>query len=151
MVKGGDFDNSRITGNIIDNCKNQGIELYGCNNTISGNLIDTCNEGISLDGHNNTISGNIITNQTVYRLFSKDAGFRLKGSDNQIINNNFYNNWRNAISYSSPRDNLWDSNYWDTWIGFNNPQLDFLPYIDRYIIWFIIDWNPAKEPYDIGG
>jgi len=154
MVAGGDFDNSRIIGNTIDKCKYEGIVFYGSNNTISGNKIDKFkSRGIVLDGSNNTISGNTISNQTGYgfRFFPNDAAIYLKkGSNNQIINNNFYNNWRNAMSYSSPRNNLWDGNYWDNWIGFKNPQLDFLPYIYRHFIWFILDWHPAKEPYDIG-
>ena len=68
---------------------------------------------------------------------------------NKILNNNLFNNRRNAICISSIRKNLWDGNYWDDWIGFENPQLDFLPYIGRFFIWFMFDWHPAQEPYDI--
>ena len=154
MIGGGDFDNSSIIGNTIDKCKHEGIVLYGSNSntTISGNIIDKCKfGGIVLYGSNNTISGNTISNQTGYgfRFFPNDAAIYLSGSNNQIINNNFYNNSRNAICISSIRENLWDGNYWDDWIGFKYPQLDFLPYLNRYRIRFIIDWHPAQEPYDI--
>ena len=121
-------------------------QLYNNNVTIISNIIDNCGLGIDIFGNNNIISGNSISNQ-YYHLHT--AAIRLAGSNNQIVNNNFFNNRCNAIGSYINTKNLWEGNYWDDWIGFKYPQLGFFPYFEFRLFRFVIDWHPAREPYDI--
>jgi parallel beta-helix repeat protein len=143
----GHFTN--ISNNVFRNNDN-GIGCRGNNAILHGNLIDGCTyNGIWISGDYCIVSKNTISNQKTTALIRTFAGVNIYGSNNQIINNNFINNKRNAICETFPWVNKWDGNYWDNWIGFKYPQLDFIPYIHRFMFWFVIDWNPAKEPYDI--
>jgi parallel beta-helix repeat protein len=137
-----------IQNNIFYN-NSAGIKCSG-STKIQNNLIDGCKYiGISVDGESNIISKNTISNQKTTGL-RVVAGIMLSGSNNQVINNNLINNERNAICFDTlPWENKCVGNYWDNWIGFKYSQLDFLPYWGRYLFWFIIDWHPASEPYDI--
>jgi hypothetical protein len=137
-----------VQKNIFYN-NNAGIHCTGYTK-IQNNQIDRCKyQGISVNGESNIISKNIISNQktTGFRVV---AGILLSGSNNHVSNNNLINNKRNAIGFDAlPWENKFDGNYFDDWIGVRYPQLDFIPYIHRYMFWFIIDWHPAKEPHDI--
>ncbi len=145
-----DIIHTTIKNNKFTNHVNGILPEYICyNTTIMGNLIDECKiSGIEINGNNNIISGNTISNVT---RASHARAVDVTGKNNQIINNNFFNNRRNAICLTLPWKNLWNGNYWDDWIGFKYLQLDFLPYFERFLFWFIIDWHPAQEPHDIEG
>ena len=77
---------------------------------------------------------------------------------NTIVKNNFLDNerdafFRNSRFISNFISNRWNQNYWNRPRIF--PKLIFgkirtsSTYIP-HILWINIDWNPAKEPYDIG-
>lgn len=138
-----------IQNNIFYNNK-AAIHCNGYTN-IQNNLIDECKYiGISIDGESNIISKNTISNQKTTGL-RVVAGIVLSGSNNHVINNNLINNKRHVIGFDTlPWDNKCDGNYFDNWIGVRYPQLDFIPYIQRYMFWFVIDWHPASETFDTG-
>jgi hypothetical protein len=70
---------------------------------------------------------------------------------NKILKNNLINNGFRNVRFLYYRDsprfrNIWDGNYWD------KPRTGPYLIIGRIMFlvpWFNIDWNPAKEPYDI--
>jgi len=157
----GPATNNVIANNIIMNnnvgviiqCPGWNYEIE--NNNITNNTITNNNKGIQLyRSYNNTIRNNNITNNLKIGLNVIDS------KPNFIIKNNFIGNRRNADFRISWRflfwkrqdafnSHIWDSNYWDNWIG-DGPKRIFgslglfgiipLVQFDRY---------PAKEPYDI--
>jgi hypothetical protein len=68
-------------------------------------------------------------------------------NNNDIICNNFINNNRDAYFLSCKKNN-WEFNYWNRARLFPKFILGRVGIIGL-IPWFNIDWNPAKEPYDI--
>jgi parallel beta-helix repeat protein len=128
---------------IKDISFNSGLKIY--NNTISHNgrggffhsgilLQSDCNYAIIKN--NNIVSNN------------KYGIFLLNSKKNTIIENNFIENEVNALFLFSCFFNQWQRNYW------NKPR--YIPYIIKGLLlqnlpllWINIDWNPAKEPYDI--
>ncbi len=147
---------SIISGNVITDCGDHagdyGIHFTGDNHNVSGNRIRNCTYGgIDFGGTGNIIYGNDIENCNM--------GIRCGGSGNIITKNNFKNYSRIGFwFYNSiwwPGKNRWRSNYWDTWTGIGPKAiLGFIVFELNYfffpIPWIAFDWNPAREPYDIG-
>ena len=149
-------DNSKR--NIISNntiLKNEyGANLWGSkDNIISYNIISQNSDGVSIDNGcvKNKVFRNNISNN---------------GRDGVVVSFCFLNSiYCNNIYGSGNQDaymfnfgilfytNRWDRNYW------GRPPFPFLPPIPIFGIWrlmlyyefkwFVFDWHPAKEPYDI--
>lgn len=146
-----------ISHNTIRSC-GIGINMYlSSNNIIYGNNIGSCNTGIlNYQGNYNTICGNNI--ELCPFGFSNEFG-----GGNRIIKNNFEECWNflpwfqvSFIDFLTK--DRWIDNYWDTWKGVGPkiiPGILILGIplgefgIPVPIPWFVFDWNPAKEPYDI--
>lgn len=159
-------DYNHIKNNIISNHPLYGIRLWASKgDNISYNTITACNRsGIDfLAGPSNIISHNIIYNNYVgisalgstnskenilsYNTFLRNnKGLAMYDSNNLICYNNFINNVDfNAMSHFNfwkmkPSRNIWDSNYWDDWIGFGPKWIPGL-------FGFNLDWNPVDDPY----
>ena len=166
---------SLIQGNTITNNGAQGIDLSVnsnhnsiINNTITGNG----EEGIAISGlasTENTIQGNVISDNKLGIRLSGGAGSNeirsnsvdgntMEGlllsssSENTIEQNNFMDNKRQATFKLSNR-NIWDANYWSTWIGVKFSALFFqkFPKVILGGIRMNFDKNPALVPYNITG
>ena len=132
----------------------------GSGNLISNNVIaKNTDSGIFLNFVDNSI---IILNHIVIN----NLGIKLRETNRITIkNNNIFNNYDDVqlIRYLFHRNILhrWKNNYWGSF--YNWPKIireelnipvgigDKGDYIYKPIPWFYFDWNPAKEPYDIGG
>lgn len=145
-----------ISGNVITDCRKIGIWMNGELQNVSGNMIKRCGYGIQLEGDYNIIYGNDIESCSVGVC---DADFL--AFENIITKNNFKNYsrgvfwWGKLLGFINMilnkfRKKGWIENYWDTWIGVG-PKIipGVLPFFEARIPWFIFDWNPAREPYDI--
>jgi len=150
-------NSNTITGNTITANNHYGIFLSSSSdNTITGNTISDNDCGICLlwESSNNNIIGNNITsnNEGIWLT----CGFHCVVSPrkNTILKNNFLDNDQDASFYellSFLNRNRWKQNYW------NRPRIlpkfifGEIEIIGRFftIPWINIDWNPAKEPYDI--
>ena len=105
---------------------------------------------------------NHFTDNTVGILIYGQHGLSPPSSSNEIMENNFINNEKNAEAQLWSV-NTWNSNYWYDWIGLKFRILRFFPYLISFppdniyvleTIFHNIDWKPAKEPYlipDVGG
>jgi len=136
---GSGFNNSVYKNNIIDN--EEGIILW------SGWMGGGCNNNIYLN--------NIISNKKgIYITSYFEEGFPRY---NNISQNNFIKNYRNALFYCSSirwyGKNIWNNNYW------GEPREKPRPIFGRICVirfglglfpWINFDWHPEKEPYDIG-
>jgi parallel beta-helix repeat protein len=160
--------NTTVINNVLfDNEK--GIQLYGFNAkkiTIHNNLIYNNKYGIDLGGHKNYIYSNIISNNNI-GILVEDA------VNNKIEYNNFIDNEKDGYYTHNNYDyherftnvlttNKWNRNYYNKWI-YVFPKMIFgtYRYIIRYpwndeIIWEhtfnwlpMVDWHPAKQPYNI--
>ena len=159
---GTNHDNT-ISGNTVTDNGNgrefdAGIRLSISSNThVSDNHISNNNPtGIYISGgdpdvggKSNSISDNDISN-------NKILGIYITGSyDNAINRNNIIGHKRNAyfeISYPLKHKNTWDNNYWSGHIlpGIFPKIIFGIGYFFIFSFpWINIDWNPAKEPYDI--
>ena len=160
-----------IKGNVITDIVHTGIYLNCGGQNISYNTIKRCELGILISGRSNIIYSNDIENCSV--------GISIESyGANSIIKNNFKNYshgkswWERAFyifyikeiyphwRFDIPEEkNRWESNYWDSWIGIGPKKILGKQYFifsdgeDIYIFipipWFVFDWHPAKEPYDI--
>ena len=177
-------DNIQICNNTIicEEFGNRGIYLYQTQNSnISNNYLKDSYRGISLSGedcqgtiiNNNTIMGNILglyvqtcKNSNIYKSHFQDNKYSIILSstrDTFIEKNNFirseeqhsYICWVLFPKNQKPKDNEFDSNYWDD-IGISSSKripirltiFDALfPIQITYS--FSNDRNPANEPYDI--
>ncbi|MBN2602899.1 MAG: right-handed parallel beta-helix repeat-containing protein [Candidatus Thermoplasmatota archaeon] len=166
--------NISIVDNFINNSSIEGIfVLNSSNNNISGNLVPNNFRGISISGSNNNnifentidsneVSGiyleNSISNEIFHNLILNNCyGIELKNSSNNlIIQNNFFRNMRNA--YFSDSFNLyWGENYWGRSrllpkIIFGKILYDYEGIFGERVLpipFINIDWNPAKEPYNL--
>ena len=155
IIRNNDFSNNEygiyfyessgnnITGNTITSNKADGIYLsHSKSNTITNNIISNNEDGIYLSGHR--------------EIFDLGKIFSDGSNNNIILKNNFFGNERDAYFQNSFR-NQWKQNYWN--------RSGILPILIRGEIYWIIpiprggefhwpwfpkiDWNPAKEPYDI--
>ena len=153
-------NNNTIQKNHLDNNK-IGIELdYSCDNTISKNAISyNIYIGFKLYYYSerNTIDSNYI--------MGNDRGGHLLGvSHNFITHNNFRNNDDDLIleilqylKFSFKKFPKIDGNFWDKdrmlprvfWGDFTFIYMD-VPFGGYFTIRLpFIDWNPAKEPYNV--
>jgi parallel beta-helix repeat protein len=142
-------EQNEIIGNNVRNNDLEGIILEGLStdtlikkNNISNNLV-----GIKLTGSGkNIIENNNIQDNDI-------EGLRIDISNtNQMKRNNFIGNNKNAIYSRTSQQNIWDSNYWDDWIGvrLKMPIFQIFPKVIRGGIIFVsLDSNPQLEPYNI--
>ena len=172
-----------INNTMIDN--EQGIAMgYTNNNNIIDNYIyNSTYSAIALDwlsDYNNFIGNELkkgyggiglrtCNNNVIYKNniseFDYLGLFLWFSANNQIKENNFFNNKKNA-KFNNAFDNKWDSNYWDNWLGLKiklynnkpkfiqggiNPFDNKTPYIYYRIplIWFNLDRNPSNEMIEI--
>jgi parallel beta-helix repeat protein len=151
--------NCRITNNIIRNNRvgihplfAKGLIPKG-NHTIEKNIImDNDKDAICIHCSNNLIINNHIENNGG-GIFLQQFARRNKIKQNNLINNTYSAGHYKAIF------NIWDSNYWDDWIGLNSPLLKLFPkMIPKYfgflgefrkIPWPCFDFRPANTPYEI--
>jgi parallel beta-helix repeat protein len=140
-----------ILNNTIANNGEEGISISGLastENTISGNLISGNKLGIrfSSGAGSNEIKGNSVEWNTMEGLLLSSS------SENTIEQNNFMDNKRQATFKISNR-NIWDANYWSTWIGvkFSAPFFQKFPKVILGGVRMNFDKNPALEPYNITG
>jgi parallel beta-helix repeat protein len=134
-----------ITGNRISNNKWRGIQLnvYCNNNIITGNNISNNDkDGLILEySGNNTINGNNILNNYY--------GIRISYSNrNSILKNNFIGNKRHAFLEDSWK-NIWKHNFWNKSRLLPKPIFGYIKLKYISIPWFIFDWRPALEQYEI--
>ncbi len=128
------------------------LDFESDNNNITDNTITSNNhDGIRVNAssYNNITSNNITSNKYngISLGFYTFGDTKYYSSRNTIHKNNFLDNKRHAFFEGDWR-NKWTQNYW------GRPRI--LPkiifgriIINTIIPWFNIDWNPAKESYDI--
>ena len=147
------FQNNNIIGNRISS-NTDGISMDGAGSkiTIQDNIIEYNDRGLEVSGSGHIITNNIISN-------SKGIGLNLNTNiGTNIESNNFINNKVQAFfTRYLISGNHFRKNYWSNSFGFG-PKVIFglFGFGSMYTSFFIIfpvvqfDWNPAKEPYDIG-
>jgi len=131
-----------VTDNIVYDCF-LGIHAFITSNaTIIRNTISDCDIGIYVQASKrNTITRNNV--QDTY------CGMYLNGAYfNKITENNFINNSRHS-GFQGVFLNTIDSNYWERLVNIGPMPIFGLLLLSIPIPWLIIDWHPAKEPYDI--
>jgi len=140
-------DKHIITNNTcIDNdkeCYIGGLKLEETtvNCIIEDNVFNGFDEiGMCRHSRNNLFSHNTFINNDFGISMGYGAIF------NSVLNNNFINNKLDACSNIFL--NKFDCNYWDKWIGFKIPKLSFLPYFKFSVFGSVVDWHPAKQPYN---
>jgi len=155
-----------IRDNIISN---NNVGIHGDNNEcyISGNIISNNSIGIQIYGKFKIICNNQIRNNEI--------GITLDNSRSTITCNNFINNDEHAhvmksffILGEKGYRNKWIENYWDDWDkriprpvrGFGSVYMNLLIIFIKVVIitvpiaifpYFEFDWDPADEPFLIGG
>ena len=162
-----DSSNNIVKGNTITDHL-WGIQIGDSyNNVISENKITNHYFSIFMRNCSNLkINRNIITNSFFYAIHLNEKSKNNAIVRNTIANNSeygiylqysFYNKFKEnnimksniSVYFENSLLNRWMRNYWE------KPRL--LPYpifgnmeLGKITIpWFNIDWNPAKEPYDI--
>jgi len=151
--------NCRISDNIIRNNRvgihllfSKGLIPKG-NHTIEKNIIiDNDMDALCVHCSNNFILNNHIENNGGGVFLQQFARLN-RVKQNNIINNTYSAGHFRAIF------NIWDSNYWDDWVGLNSPLLKLCPkMIPKYyafmgefrkIFWPSFDFRPASVPYEI--
>jgi len=153
--------NTRVTGNYIHSNDLYGIRVQYSNSTtiMENSVVKNHEEGIAILYCDNThISGNTIED-------NGRAGVGVAGSTNTlIIRNNFIHNGfigNFAFNLGNGFENrincTWNENYWGRSRILPKPLFGIFIFqrdtqTPFFIIpWFMFDWHPAKEPYDIGG
>jgi parallel beta-helix repeat protein len=132
-----------VTDNIAYDCC-IGIHTYTTSDiTIYKNTVTDNQFGIRVQNSKR----NIITRNNIQ---DNICGMELNGVKfNEISKNNFINNDRH-FQFHGVFQNTIDGNYWERLITFGPKPLFGLLLLFIPIPGFIFDWNPAKEPYDIG-
>ena len=156
--------NNSFYNNLIYDNGCEGIWLFfSYYNDFYENVVSGNKRGFELGGYKNKIWNNIIENNSEFGIHFWAT------CANKIYKNNFINNKDDAsfshiflIGHSKINEFFWinnnqfDLNYWGKsrllpklifgyvkiFYDFENKELLRLPWLD-------IDWNPAKEPYDI--
>ncbi len=92
----------------------------------------------------NEVSGNNIEGNAMEGLMLSSS------SENTIERNNFIDNKRQATFKLSSR-NVWDANYWSTWIGvkLSAPIFQKFPKVILGGVRMNFDKNPALVPYNV--
>jgi len=136
------MDHCTITGNIISYCGFGIATLSTSDILISGNIIsDNDNPGIRIqDTKFSTITRNTIKNN--YRGLYINAGYF-----NYIAENNFIDNERHADFYGVFFNQI-KGNYWDRLVNIGPKLILGRRNLLFPLPGFILDWNPASEPYD---
>lgn len=98
----------------ISNCNisSYGIVVNGSNCTIYHNFISNCSAALSIKGNDNVVYQN--------GFFNNDYGIVANSSNNTIYHNNFIGNTINAIEKGNNRwysEELQEGNYWDDYNG----------------------------------
>jgi nitrous oxidase accessory protein len=136
--------NNSITGNGEEGLAINGLASTG--NTIQGNDISDNKLGIRfLSGAGtNEVTGNNIEGNAMEGLMLQSS------SENTIERNNFIDNKRQATFKLSSR-NVWDANYWSTWIGvkLSAPIFQKFPKVILGGVRMNFDKNPALVPYNV--
>jgi len=152
---------NNISRNVIsDNTDNIFFHFFSSGNIIRKNIISNSRQWgmlIMYGSDNNTICSNTFAN-------NEGCGLYLETSGNIVYHNNFINNKAHHAFFvritritTIINFNKWDGNYWDNWIGLEQPFFSRFPKIiighltrgRPKIPVFNFDWHPAKEPYDI--
>ena len=115
------------------------MAIWSSSNIISNNIVTNNEDGVHIEYSSyNIIKYNEIKKNKKYGIYLEEA------YSNNILSNNFILN-RIQSYYENCKNNTWHHNFWNRArllpyliIGKNNSRLDFN-----------IDWNPAKEPFDI--
>jgi len=140
-----DSSNCMITDNIIWDC-GFGINVFPSSYiTISENTMKNNENGIFIadsdhvDVIRNHLEGNEYTGVFVNNL-----------QTGSVVENNFIHNKRHFGFYGAFSVDI-NANYWQRLV-----QLSFKPILGKLFMLvpipgFLFDWNPASEPYDIGG
>jgi len=140
-----------VSNCIISSNKQFGVLIYTSdgnrpssnNNIISNCIISNNDEGVFIgDTMGNTIMNNDIRENRVYGVHVAFA------SNNEIKGNNFIMNSKSAY-FQGIQLNSWSNNYWCYSISDSKMKI----ILGRVICfpWLNFDWNPASEPYVIGG
>ncbi len=133
---------------------------YNC--TFKNNKITSNNEGIVLSEVYDFL---IIENEISDNLKGIHISNLYQDTNSKIINNNFLRNLRHVKFLSTwplNKSDKWTGNYWDNYYRGSGPKLLlglFAYYVWIYyqwstilvVPWIEVDWNPAREPYDIPG
>lgn len=142
-------NHNSILNNIITNNGEEGIAIGGLGsseNVIQGNVVGSNKIGIRFTGGagSNEITGNHIEYNVMEGLLLSTS------SENTIEMNNFMNNKRQATFKLSSR-NVWDANYWSTWIGvkLSAPIFQKFPKVIIGGVRLNFDKHPALVPYNI--
>jgi parallel beta-helix repeat protein len=137
--------NCTISNNILRNNGYFGIDLEFCRkNKIVGNIIENNEYGVStLACKKNNFSYN--------DLIKNNIGIALNSCFTKVVCNNFINNNKSAEFRLFSFFNKWNGNFWDKPRSLPYPIIGYLTLgVFFPIPWINFDWNPAKEPYDIG-
>ncbi len=140
---------SIVNGNTISNNNVKGIVgRYVYNNEIYENIIENNGYGIHFMNavSNNTIYNNHIKDNIMYGISLENIS-----THNIIEHNNFIDNIPNNAFFIIPfsTTNKWNNNYWDKSRVMPYPIFGYIQTIMLAVPWLNIDWNPAKEPYEI--
>lgn len=167
ILKSKVFINDLTIQNSSNSYEYAGIEISSSNNYIVRNIIKNNKYGILSFDDNNTIMYNFLNNNqndsilinsrdnVVYRndIKNNNGGIFLKinATNNIIKQNNFIENQNYQATFNKAKNNEWDQNYWDDWIGLKYSILRFFPklIISNFGIIPIIniDWNPSQEKF----
>ena len=151
---------NKFLNNTIKNCLDAGIYILGkvkiwwdlasILNVISGNELINNEWGVLLEkAALTTVSYNNIF-QNYYGVEVISANF------NKIFNNNIFENKLEDAFFKNSLSSRFYSNYWNETKRVHKINGGFYRYIYWSESWELIfrlirfDWNPAKEPYDIG-
>lgn len=146
-----DITRSALVSNCIISSNTQfGIVIYPSNghrpnsnhNIVSSCVISDNDEGVFLDDTTgNSIIENQITDNHVY-------GINLVFTEGNVVErNNLIDNNKNAY-FQGIYGNSWSNNYWSDYINIGVKIIFGKVFV---FPWLNFDWNPATEPYDIGG
>ena len=165
---------NNISNNFISD-SNYGVHLYYSNhNNILQNIITAvkyseCGLNLIASHNNNVFKNKIIGNDCCGIFFELSSHNKISYNEikennqgvylmhfsnkNEISYNNFINNYQRCAFFRNSFFNKWNDNYWDEWKGLEY-QYSKLPMIipGRILICRFrcnLDWNPAKEPYNI--
>jgi len=147
--------NEILNNTIINNGK--GIYIWNClsgETIIKNNEISSNENGLEICSMSCVISWNNICDNSEYGIEITSSGGNMIYANN-LEDNNVHAYFEYFRERGTNKWNLGDiGNYWDDWSGtgpkviWGRQQGLWLPWT---IPWVNFDWNPASEPYDIGG
>jgi len=154
-----------IQRNIITNStSDRGVSLTSSTASIEYNIITDCEVGIDLSGQRTTLVAYNDIRRVNVGIYIYHSSSKISILNNNIQNNlygiflhfvrrilikqnNFVNNTYHA-DFVTMWFTRWTRNYWDNWDGIG---LYVVQGIQTWyeIPWYVFDWLPAQEPYDI--